>query len=149
MRREEGVTLVEVIVSLAVLTLFASVTYWALLQLNTQAAVARLHTGAQAALQNQIDNFQTLSVSALSGASWAGTFTVPIYTDPQALVGGTMKQSTVVTGTLTMLLTGTGTTPSPGYFNYYTATASVTYSYPPNRPITYSGTMVSTRTDAP
>lgn len=51
----DGFTLVEVLIAVSLLALFASGALWTLTQTNSYAALSRLYTGAQVLAQNQID----------------------------------------------------------------------------------------------
>ena len=163
--REKGFTIVEVMVSLAVIVLFVSVVFWAQLMMNKQAAIARLYTGALAAAQSQIDAVQNLSSTALSNAYSSGILsttaqqvsiasgsvqlsstpaTVIVYSDPQLIVSGSLG---TYTGNQTTTLKVTGTTAlGTGNFHYYSANVTVSYLYCSS---TYTLTLQTARSDAP
>jgi hypothetical protein len=106
-----GVTLAELVVALAALGVGTSITIALMLQLNRNATLSRLRTGAGTVAQNQIDDLlsiqpfnpqksQTPPELAL-GTIQQGTSTaptVPIYTDP---VSGLVTQMGWMTTTVT------------------------------------------------
>jgi len=147
---ENGVTLVEVVVAIAVITIFAVTVFSSLTVLNQQAMVDRLYTGALAAAQNQIDWIQSLPPSSLPIASSTSP-PVTIYSDPQFLSSGTITP--IITGTMytTMVLTGSTALVSGTnfYYHFYGANVTVLFNFPPSNPIPYSVSLSTVRTDAP
>jgi type II secretory pathway pseudopilin PulG len=125
----------EVIVALAILGISAGVSLSSLLQMNYNAALSRLRTGAGTAAQGQIDLFLSempfnpqkgqIPPSAVLGTQTRGSAsnpTVPIYTDPKAGGGS-------VLGWMTTTVTDTSATYSGVALNMYRATVTVFYTY--------------------
>ena len=131
--RAGAFTLIEVLVSLGVLTLVAGSVSWSLTQLNFSAASNRIYTCAQTIVQNEIDAFLSAepysprhiaddgtayprtATPLIPAALTTGTFStgivtpttgglVTIYTDPAS--GGTLT----ITGTLSRTVTDQGLT---------------------------------------
>lgn len=140
----EGITIIEVIVSLAVIGLFASSAMWALLMMNNRAAIARLATGAQTVAQNQIDlmfcdapfNPQKGQVPSHLATGTQTQTNIPIYTDPST-------NEVVTTGTVTSTVADTSTTYGGYDLNVYSISVTVSYQF---RGKTYQVTMRTLRT---
>lgn len=131
-RGRAGLTLVEVIVSAAMIGLTCSVVMFAFAQLNQMTMVTRLYTGASTAAQSQIDLICTdgpfqpqSSIIPTELQPGTATATVVVYEDPisNLTINGTM--TTVVTATTTSYANGTLT----DTLYLYEATVTVTYSY--------------------
>jgi type II secretory pathway pseudopilin PulG len=139
-----GITIVEVVVGLAVIGLFASSAMWALVMMNNKASVARLFTGAQTVAQNQIDlmfcdgpfNPQKGQAPAELAVGTQTQSNIPIYTDP-------VTNQVVVAGTITTTVTDTGTSYGGYNLNVYSITVDVSYQY---RNTTYHVVMNTVRT---
>jgi type II secretory pathway pseudopilin PulG len=129
-----GLTLVEVMVSCAMICLTCTSFMFVFTQLNQMAMIARLYTGAGAVAQNQIDlistqgPFQpqnsTVAVPAVLTPGTA-TATVQVYQDPLSgnTINGTMT-TTVATANSSVT---TGSVTDTLYL--YQATVTVTYQY--------------------
>jgi len=129
-----GLTLVEVLVSCAMICLTCTSFMFALSQLNQMAMVSRLYTGAAVLAQNQIDlistdlPFQpgnsTVPVPAELTPGTA-TATVAVYQDP--ISGNTIN------GTMTTTVAAANSTVTSGSVTdtlyLYQATVTVTYQY--------------------
>lgn len=152
---KQGFTILEMMVTMGIIALFTSSIYWALTTLNKQAMTNRLYTGAVAAAEIPINDFQTAPVTSGSIVGYSiGTTTGPvaIYTDPQYIIGGSMTLT--VTGTMKKTLALTGTTDqlsasNNSHYNYYVYDVTVTYNYPQNSDMKYTVELKSLRTDAP
>jgi type II secretory pathway pseudopilin PulG len=142
--KQEGITIVEVLVSLAVIGLFASSAMWALMMMNNRAVVSRLYTGAQTIAQNQIDlmfcdapyNPQKSQVPSELAVGTQTQTNVPIYTDPAT-------NDVAVAGTVTSTVTDTGTSYGGYGLNVYSITVTVSYQF---RGKNYQVTMNTLRT---
>lgn len=142
--RTAAFTLTEILVALAMIGLMASSALWALVLINSNAAVERLYTGAMTAAQSQIDLIlsdtpfdpQLNQFPALGELNpGTQTQTVPIYTDP-------VSGNVVVSGTMTTTITDPGLQINGNSLNTYQATVTVTYSY---RNRNYTVTMCTLR----
>ncbi len=130
-----GFTLVEVLISTALLGLLAGSAIWALAQANNYASITRLYTGAQTAAQNQIDTILTegpfnpqYSPPQIPAALTLGTSapqTVTVYSEPAGADG----QTHAVTGQLVTTVSTINLTTSGQNLNLYSATVVVTYVY--------------------
>jgi hypothetical protein len=132
--RRAGLTLVEVMVSCAMICLTCTTFMFVFSQLNQMAMVSRLYTGAYAVGQTQIDlistdsPFQPGATTPLVPAELKpGTVGAPVtvYQDPISgnTISGTMTTTvTPVNGSYT-----SGSTTETLYL--YQATVTVTYSY--------------------
>lgn len=132
--RRSGLTLVEVMVACAMITLTCTTFMFAFAQLNQMAMVSRLSTGAYAAVQSQIDHINTdspfepqaatpqIPVCLTSGTT---TTSVNVYQDPISndTVSGTM--TTAVTPVTTSYTSGSTTE----NLYLYQATVTVSYTY--------------------
>lgn len=132
--RQAGLTLIEVMVAAAMLGIACSATMFALVQMNQNAAIARLQTGATMAVQNQVDQLliespfnpqlsgQTPPSLTVTGS--AGTASpVTIYQDTAPTLGPS------ITGTMTTAVTALNPTYNSYQLYEYQATVTVTYSY--------------------
>ena len=127
---QDGITIVEIVVALGVIGLFASSAMWALVMMNNRAAVARLTTGALTVAQNQVDlmfcdapyNPQKSQVPPELAVGTQIQTNVPIYTDP-------VTNNVVVSGTITSTVADTGTTYGGYSLNVYTITVTVSYQF--------------------
>ena len=135
----EGFTLVEVLIAVSLLALFASGALWTLTQANRYAALSRLYTGAQLAAQNQVDlimskgpfNPQNLAddgsaAPQIPSELELGTHpdeTVTIYSEPNGQTVSATRVTTV-TSIPPKLVGGRA-------LNIYYATVVVTFVYPP------------------
>jgi type II secretory pathway pseudopilin PulG len=131
-RRRAGLTLVEVMVSSAMIAITCTTFMYVFSQLNQMAMVSRLYTGAAALAQNQIDLISTDSPfvpanSEVPTELTPGTATanVTVYDDPISgnTIGGTM--TTVVTAVNSTYANGSAT----DTLYLYTATVTVSYTY--------------------
>jgi hypothetical protein len=153
-RLEGGVTIVEIMVAMGIIAVFTSSIYWALTTLNRAAIANRLYTGAVAAAEIPINDFQTAPVvsgSIVGYSAGTTTGTAIIYTDPQYIVGGSMTLTATATITKTLSVTGSTNQLSASNstrYNYYVYDVVLTYFYP-NQGRPYSVEMKSLRTDAP
>ena len=131
-----GFTLVEVLVATSLLGLLAGSAVWTLTQANSYAAIARLHTGAENAAQNQIDLILTdgpfnpqNTPAEIPPELQVGTSapqTVTIYTEPAGAGGLTHD----VTGQMVTTVAKCNLAPINGTdLNVYSATVVVTYTY--------------------
>lgn len=142
--KRKGITIVEIVVSLAVIGLFASSALWALTMMNNKATIARLFTGAQTVAQNQIDlmfcdtpfNPQKAQVPPELAVGTQTQTDVPIYTDP-------ITNEVVTTGTVTSTVTDTNTTYGGYGLNVYSISVTVSYQF---RGRNYQVTMNTLRT---
>ena len=127
-KRQEGISLVEVVIGLAILVITASVVLFALNQMNQVASLARLYTAAQYLVQSRIDQIQSDTPfipqnSEIPSELILGTTTqanIPIYTDPST-------NNTIVTGTLTSTVTNVSNTSLSEYA--YQALVQLNYTY--------------------
>ncbi len=136
----EGFTFVEVVVSIALLVMFAGGALWTLTQANSYAALSRLYTGAQVAAQNQIDlimskgpfNPQLNQVPTVLGGPkplpTGGVTTItenniPIYSDPSP----TNPRS--INGQRVTVVTDMNQPASGRTLNMYSATVTVSFTY--------------------
>ena len=125
-----GVILTEIIVSLGIIALYSASALWGLSMLNNQAAVARLYTGAQVVAQNQIDlclsdspfNPQKNQIPPELTVGTTVTNNVPLYIDP-------LSNQVVNTGTMTTVVTNTGSTLNGYNLNLYSITVTVSWTY--------------------
>ena len=150
--KERSFTIVEAMVSIAVMTLFGVSVYWALTQLNKQAMTSRLYTAALVAAQSKIDYFQNMSTNDLLKISATGTRTVEtvsLYSDPQAITNGTMQVTVSGTMTTTMTITGSLNVSGSYYYKFYTGSVNVQFYYPTSNTMTRNLTLCTLRTDAP
>ena len=140
----DAFTLTEVLVALAMIGLMASSALWALVMINSNAAIARLYTGAMTTAQSQIDLILSdtpfdpqLDEYPALGELNVGTQTqsVPIYTDPAT-------GNVVVSGTMTTTITDPGIELNGDDLNTYQATVTVTYQF---RNRSYTVTMSTLR----
>jgi type II secretory pathway pseudopilin PulG len=139
-RSIEGFTFVEVVVSIALLVMFAGGALWTLTQANSYAALSRLYTGAQVAAQNQVDlimskgpfNPQVNQVPTVLGGPkplpTGGSTTItedniPIYSDPSP----TNPRS--ITGQRVTVVTDMNQAASGRTLNMYSATVTVSFTY--------------------
>ena len=124
-----GLTLVEVMVAAAMIGIVASTTFFAMIQMNQNAAVSRLYTGAMTAGQNEIDllltdapfNPQKNQIPPEWNTAQPTTSTVTIYQDPAAGV--------VVSGTQSTSVVALNPTYNGNLLYEYRATVTITYSY--------------------
>src|SRR5205085_6219091 len=108
---QNGFTLMEVVMALAVIGTMGAGCYVGFNSLNTYAVTSRLYTEAQAAAQNQIDQILSKGPfdpvrSKIPTVLTPGTTTTPnvfVYQDP-------VSGSAVVTGTMATTVTDTGAT---------------------------------------
>lgn len=106
--RLRGVTLVEVVISIALIGMLSASTIHGLMYMNNTAFLSRLHTGAGTVAQNQIDLIlsiqpynpqknqippELVTGSRMTGSRTAPT--IPIYTDPTT--GQTLYRGWMVT----------------------------------------------------
>src|SRR5438128_9393173 len=106
-----GFTLMEVVMALGVIGTMGAGCYVGFNSLNAYAVSSRLYTEAQAAAQNQIDQILSKGPfdpvrNKIPTVLTVGTTTTPnvfVYQDP-------VKNSAVVTGSMTTVMTDTGTT---------------------------------------
>jgi prepilin-type N-terminal cleavage/methylation domain-containing protein len=132
---ERGFTLVETIIGLMILVVAASTIFFALIQINRAASIARLYTAAQFIVQSNINTIQSDSPFILTSSTLTtqipselelGTTTqtdIPIYVDPAT---GT----TLVSGTYTSTVTNiSNTTNATNPLYAYLATVQLIYSY--------------------
>jgi type II secretory pathway pseudopilin PulG len=141
-------TLMEVVMALGVIGTMGAGCYVGFNSLNSYAVSSRLYSEAQAAAQNQIDQILSKGPfdpvrNKIPAVLTVGTTTTPnvfVYQDP-------VKNSAVVTGSMTTVITDTGTTMnfagSTTNLNIYRATVTVTYTY---RGKTYNVSMDTMRT---
>lgn len=124
-----GLTLVEVMVAAAMIGIVASTTFFAMIQMNQNASVSRLYTGAMTAGQNQIDllltdapfNPQKSQVPPELNPTQSSKSTVTIYQDPTSGI--------VVSGTQSTTVATVNPTYNGNALYEYQATVTVTYSY--------------------
>lgn len=137
-----GFTLVEVVIAVSLLALFASGALWTLTQANRYAALSRLYTGAQLAAQNQIDlimsrgpfNPQNLAddgtadpqIPAELALGTHAADTVTIYSEPNGQTVTAQRVTTVSTDNPAKVVSGRT-------LNIYYATVVVTFYYPPSK----------------
>lgn len=127
--RRAGLTLVEVMVAAAMIGIVASTTFFAMIQMNQNAAISRLYTGAMTAGQNQIDllltdapfNPQKNQVPTELAPAASSKSTVTIYQDPSS--------GTVVSGTQSTSIAALNPTYNGNALYEYQATVTITYSY--------------------
>ena len=147
---QTGFSLVEIIISLAVLGSVSAGCYLGFNGLNTYAVSSRLYTEAQTVCQNQIDLILSKGPFEVTGnpqkipaVLTLGTTTTPnvfIYQDPvtgNVLVNGTMVTTIADSG---MATTFAGVNTS---LNVYRATVTVSYTF---RNTNYSVSMDTLRT---
>jgi prepilin-type N-terminal cleavage/methylation domain-containing protein len=131
--KSDAFTLVEVMVAVAVLGLFASGALWSLTQANDYAVLSRLYTGAQIAAQSQIDlimskgpfNPQKGQVPAVLSLDPHVSETVTLYSDPGTKTSGPI----VISGQRTTQVNDTIKTVSGRSLNMYSAVVVVSFSY--------------------
>jgi type II secretory pathway pseudopilin PulG len=131
-----GLTLVEVMISCAMISLTCTAFMFVFTQLNQMAMISRLYTGAYAVAQSQIDHISTDGpfepeatdpVVPPPAALTVGTTTTPvtIYQDPIS--------NNTVTGTMTTVVAPLNTVYTSGATSetlyLYKATVTVAYSY--------------------
>ncbi len=134
-RRQTGLTLVEVMISCAMICITCTTFMFVFTQLNQMAMISRLYTGAYAVAQNQIDLISTDSpfepgatpTPVIPTELTVGTTTTPVtvYQDPVSnnSVAGTM--TTVVAPVNTSYTSGSTTET----LYLYQATVTVSYTY--------------------
>ncbi|MGA3169441.1 MAG: hypothetical protein ABSE62_00355 [Chthoniobacteraceae bacterium] len=131
-RRLAGLTLVEVMVSAAMIGLTCTVVMFAFAQLNQMSMITRLYSGACTYAQSQIDYLDTVTPfqpqnSSVPAGLTPGTTTtnVTVYQDPISgfTINGTMT-TTVSTANTSYT---SGSTTDTLYL--YSATVTVTYQY--------------------
>ena len=128
-------TLLETVVSVAVLGAGTAAAIAALLQMNYLAALSRLKTGAGTAAQNQIDailsiqpynpQYNQIPPQLAFGSTLTGSPqnpTVPIYTDP-------VTGNVVVSGWIVTNITDTGQSVNGVSLNLRQATVTVFYIF--------------------
>jgi hypothetical protein len=130
-RRLAGLTLVEVMVSAAMITLTCTVVMFAFSQLNQMSMITRLYSGACTYAQSQVDYLNTVSPfepqysgevpTALTPGTT--TTTVIVYQDP---ISGFTINGTMTTTVSTANTTYSGTSDT---LYLYLATVTVTYEY--------------------
>jgi prepilin-type N-terminal cleavage/methylation domain-containing protein len=132
--RQNGFTLMEVVMALAVIGTMGAGCYVGFNSLNTYAISSRLYSEAQTAAQNQIDLILSKGPfdpvkNKIPTVLTLGTTTTPnvfIYKDP-------VSGNVVVTGTMTTTITDLGTSMtfagSTTNLNTYRATVTVSYTY--------------------
>ena len=136
-----GFTLVEVLIAVSLLAMFAAGALWSLTQANRYASLSRLYTGAQMAAQSQIDlimskgpfNPQNLAddgtadpqIPAELALGTHATETVTIYSEPNGQTVTADRVTTVSTDNPAKVVSGRS-------LNVYYATVVVTFYYPPS-----------------
>jgi len=127
---ERAFTLTEILITSGVLLLVGATAMYALTMINRYAASSRVQAAAQSIVLNQIDQILTkgpyvptnsppdIPTILTSGTTVSNN--LPIFTDPE-------NGNTVVKGTLTTIITDTGTTSSGAPL--YVLKASVTLNY--------------------
>jgi hypothetical protein len=129
---EGGLTLVEVMVSCAMITLTCTTFMFVFTQLNQMAMITRLYTGAYAVAESQIDLISTDSpfqpqngLIPTELTPGTATATVTVYHDPVSnnTINGTM---TTTVSTVSTSYTS-GSTTETVYL--YQANVNVTYNY--------------------
>lgn len=135
-----GFTLVEVLISTALLGLLAGSAIWALTQANNYASITRLYTGAETAAQNRIDrilsdgpfNPQNNEFPAVikapldAGGTLTDAVDPEIYNEPNPVKGG----PNIVYGKLTTSVSKVTATGKNGVdLNLYSATVVITYTF--------------------
>lgn len=136
-----GFTLIEVLIAVSLLALFAGGALWTLTQANRYAALSRLYTGAQLAAQNQVDlimskgpfNPQNLADDGTAAPQIPtelalgthATEKVTIYSEPNGQTVSADRVTTVSTDNPAKQLNGRT------LYIYY-ATVVVTFYYPPS-----------------
>jgi type VI protein secretion system component VasF len=140
-RKNQAMTLIEVVFALTLLVSISCYSYWAMLKANEIADISRVYTAAQRLAKNQIDqilgntpfviNPQTTSRVPAELTLGTTTQAVTITTEPQLNIQNNNATSyQVVTGTLKTVVTNisnTTTATQPQYF--YQAVVTVTYTY--------------------
>ena len=129
---QAGLTLVEVMVAAAMISLTCSVVMFAFTQLNQMAMVSRLYTGATSCAQSQIDLIGTdvpfepqnnLVPTELQPGT--ATANITVYQDPISNFAVTGTMTTTVSAANSSYANGTNT----DTLYLYVATVTVTYSY--------------------
>ncbi|MGI8889589.1 MAG: type II secretion system protein [Chthoniobacterales bacterium] len=138
--RPKAFTLIEVLVSTALLGLLAGGSIWALTQANNYASINRLYTGAETVAQNRIDKILTdspfnpqndeipsvIKVPLDGGGTSTDTTNPEIYNEPKPANG----VAHIIYGTLTTTITKVNAVGKAGIdLNLYCATVVVNYSF--------------------
>lgn len=130
-----GFTLLETVVGLMILVVAASAIFFAFVQINRMASIARLYTAAQFIVQSNIDTIQSDGPFVLTGVTstsqippelaigTTSTTGIPIYVDPST--GYTMASGTLTTTVSNISNTSNSTNPEYAYL----ATVQLSYSY--------------------
>jgi prepilin-type N-terminal cleavage/methylation domain-containing protein len=90
--RNKGFTMVEAIISLAIISLLAATAFAALHRANRNAMVARLYTLATSLARDEIDKLQTVSPFNPQNAAWLGGAQIPPELMLDSARGGPMVQ---------------------------------------------------------
>ena len=129
-RRDVGITIVEVLVSLTVLLIVGGSTLSALVQMNNQAVVSRLMTSAHNVAQNQIELVLTDTPFVPQQSLIPDELTVGTKTDSNVLIYMDPETDTYsVVGTMTTTVADTNTSVNGFSLHVYKVTVTVTYKF--------------------
>jgi len=131
-RRLAGLTLVEVMVSAAMIGLTCTVVMFAFAQLNQMSMITRLYSGACTYAQSQVDYLDTVGPFQPQN-SYVPTVLTPGTTTSNVIVYQDAISGFTIDGTLTTTVSTSNTSYTSGSTTdtlyLYTATVTVTYSY--------------------
>lgn len=159
LRRHAGFTLVEIVISLAVLGTMAAGVYTGFNAVNTYAVSSRLYSEAQTAAQNEIDLILSKEPFDIRAANISGTFDPTLNKVPLQVMT-TAELDTLVASGVTFPTAAPSSTPATTssyypYYPYYRSGSGTPvnkqafiYQDPVTGTVVVTGKMTSTITDA-